>query len=202
MCHSGLNGLKIGFALTGSHCSLAKALSVMAALKEQGGEILPILSPSVQSTDSRFGEAVYWRREIRRVSGAAQIIDSIPLAEPIGPKKLLDILLICPCSGNTLAKLAAGITDTPVLMAAKAHLRIGRPLTLAVATNDALSANAKNIGQLLNCKNVFFVPFRQDAPFEKPNSLVAAWDLVAETLLCALEYKQKQPLLLASPAPV
>lgn len=194
-----LPGLRIGFALTGSHCSLKHALSVMGSLKRQGGEILPILSPSVKYTDSRFGSADYWLQEIKKVNGTQQMIDTIPLAEPIGPKKLLDILLICPCSGNTLAKLVAGITDTPVLMAAKAHLRIGRPVVLAVASNDALGNNAKNIGQLLNYKNIYFVPFRQDAPFQKPNSLVAEWSLVEETLLCALQHEQKQPLLLASP---
>ncbi|MEG1662304.1 MAG: dipicolinate synthase subunit B [Clostridiales bacterium] len=191
-----LHGLRLGFALTGSYCSLEKALVVMGRIKNLGMEIVPIISESVKNTDSRFGVASQWRQVILDASGSRKIIDSIPDAEPIGPQKLLDIMLICPCSGNTVAKLAAGITDTPVLMAAKAHLRSGRPLVLSIATNDGLGANAKNIGSLINCKNIYFVPFRQDDHLHKPNSLVAELSLVEDSLKNALQGQQSQPLLL------
>ncbi len=189
-------GLRIGFALTGSHCSLEKSLAVMARLKSKNAEVVPIVSDSVKNTDSRFGIAEQWRQLILDISGSRRIIDSIVLAEPIGPQKLLDVLLICPCSGNTVAKLAAAITDTPVLMATKAHLRSGRPVVLAISTNDGLGGSAKNIGSLLNNKNIYFVPFRQDDYLRKPTSLVADWDLVEESIAYALEGKQRQPLLL------
>ena len=190
-----LSGLRLGFALTGSHCTLAKAITVMEKLQAIGMDILPILSQSVRDTDSRFGEAEQWRKRIIAACGKDCLVDSITLAEPIGPQKLLDILLICPCTGNTAAKLAAGITDSPVLMAAIAHLRSGKPLVIALSTNDGLAANAKNIGSLLNTKNIYFVPFGQDDYLLKPNSLIADLNTVPEVLLSAINGIQYQPIL-------
>ena len=145
--------------------------------------------------DTRFGDAHNWLREMERICDQ-RVIDTLPKAEPIGPKKLLDALVICPCTGNTLGKLANGITDTTVTLAAKAHLRNGRPLILAVSTNDALAGAARNIGTLLDKKHVYFVPFRQDDPQGKPTSLVADFSLVPDTIAAALNGQQLQPLVL------
>lgn len=190
-----LRGLRLGFALTGSHCTLARAVTVMEQFHSLGMDIMPIISQSVRDIDSRFGEAIQWRQRIMAACGTDYVIDNITSAEPIGPKKLLDILLICPCTGNTTAKLAAGITDSPVLMAAKSHLRGGKPLVISIASNDGLAANAKNIGVLLNTKNIYFVPFGQDDPMNKPNSLISDLNKVTETLLSAVNGIQYQPLL-------
>ena len=157
----------------------------------------PIISERSAATDTRFGNAHDFMREMQRICDRRPI-DSIRAAEPIGPKKLLDVLVICPCTGNTLAKLAAGITDSSVTMAAKAHLRNGRPLVIAVATNDGLASSAKNIGALLDKKNVYFVPFRQDDPEGKPTSLVADFDRIPETVEAAMAGRQVQPVLLGS----
>lgn len=192
-------GISIGFALTASYCTLEKAVKAMAELHAAGARILPILSYHARDHDSRFGPAALWRKRIEEASGGAEIIDTLALAEPLGPKKLADILLIAPCTGNTLAKLALGISDTPVLLAAKAHLRIQRPIALAIASNDGLSGNAANLGQLLNRKHYYFVPFGQDDALNKPNSLVADMGLIPDTLLAALQGRQLQPLLLAAP---
>lgn len=188
-------GKKIGFALTGSFCTLDLAVSQMAALHQLGAQILPVISYHVRDMDSRFGTAEYWRKRILDASGAEQIIDNIPDAEPIGPKRLCEIMLIAPCTGNTISKLANGVIDTPVLLAAKSHLRNAGPLVIAVATNDGLSANAKNIGKLLNYKHIYFVPFGQDNPMGKPNSLVAHMDQIPQTLESAFAGKQIQPIL-------
>lgn len=193
---SAVNGLKIGFALTGSHCTLAKAVAAMERLRELGAAVTPIVSPAVLQEDTRFGCVDFWRRRLREASGQDTLIESIIAAEPIGPQALLDVMLIAPCTGNTLAKLAAGVTDTPVLMAAKAHLRNQRPLVLAVSSNDGLSANAKNIGLLLNSKYIYFVPFGQDDAIGKPNSLMADLNQTPQTILAALAGRQIQPLLL------
>ena len=190
-----LAGKRIGFALTGSFCTLGRVIKQMSILREMGAEILPIMSENVRDTDSRFGTAEQWRGLILEASGAEEIVDSINAAEPIGPQKLCDIMIIAPCTGNTSSKLANGIIDTPVLMAAKSHLRNGSPLVLAIATNDGLGANAVNIGRLLSRRHVFFVPFRQDDPDGKPNSLVADMEKIPETLIFALKHRQIQPIL-------
>lgn len=191
-----VKGKKIGFALTGSHCTLDEIISQIKALVQAGAEIYPIFSTTVDLTDTRFGTAQKWKDAIRNCTNQA-IISTIVGAEPIGPQKMLDVLVVAPCTGNTIAKLANGITDTPVLMAVKAHLRNQRPVVLAVSTNDGLSMNAQNIGLLLNSKNVYMVPFGQDNPQGKPNSLVANMSKIQETIEVALEGKQIQPLLLA-----
>lgn len=191
-----VNGKKIGFAITGSHCTIDEILPQVERLVQAGAEIYPILSLAVDSTDTRFGTAQKWKEAIKKYT-KQPIITTIVGAEPIGPQKILDVLVVAPCTGNTVAKLANGITDTPVLMAIKANLRNQRPVILAVSTNDGLSMNAKNIGLLLNTKNIFMVPFGQDNPHGKPNSLVADMSKILETIEVALEGKQIQPLLVA-----
>ena len=166
-----LKNVKIGFAICGSFCTIAEALKRMRFLADKGYDVYPILSPIVAGENTRFTKAEDLLSEVEEICGHKPIL-SIVEAEPIGPKKMFDILVVCPCTGNTLAKLNYGITDTSVTMAVKAHVRNNRPIVIAVATNDALSASAKNIGALLNRKNYYFVPFSQDAPQAKPNSLV------------------------------
>lgn len=190
-----LDGLRIGFALTGSHCTLNEITQVIRYLVDQGANLTPIISYSVDNMDTRFGKANDWKEMISEITGK-QPIHTIPEAEPVGPEKKFDCLVIAPCTGNTLAKLANGITDTPVLMAAKAHLRNQRPLVLAISTNDGLGLNARNIGILLITKNIYLVPFGQDNPETKANSLVAHMSKVPETILMACEGKQVQPVLL------
>ena len=187
--------LNVGFALCGSFCTLAKALKAMEDCAARGWELWPILSDAVACTDTRFGRAEDFRARIRELCGR-ELITTVAQAEPIGPKKLLDALVICPCTGNTLAKLAHGITDGAVTMAAKAHLRNGRPLILAPSTNDGLSASAPNIGALLGRRQVFFVPFGQDDFRGKPTSLVADFSRTADAVEAALRGVQLQPLLL------
>ena len=189
-----MKGLKVGYALCGSFCTFARAVPVIGTLIGMGAEVFPIMSENAYSTDTRFGRAADHVREIEHVTGRS-VIHTIAQAEPIGPKKLLDVMVISPCTGNTLAKLTTGITDTPVTMAAKAHLRSGRPLLLAPATNDGLSASAKNIGALMNTKNVWFVPFQQDDSEKKPCSLIAHFELIPEAIEKALAGEQLQPQL-------
>ncbi len=188
-------GKNIGFALTGSFCTLAAAISVMEYLKSLGANIVPIISDHVRDTDTRFGTAQHWQQAILAASGAESIIDSITKAEPIGPNGLCDIMLIAPCTGNSISKLANAIIDTPVIMAAKSHLRNARPLVIAISTNDGLAANAKNFGTLMNYKNCYFVPFGQDNPANKPNSLMADMKQIPQTLAAALRGQQIQPIL-------
>lgn len=190
-----MKDLAVGFAFCGSFCTMASAIGALEGVKAQYKTVFPIVSETVSNTDTRFGAAHDFLREMERICDK-RVIDSVKTAEPIGPKALLDALVVCPCTGNTLAKLAHGVTDTAVTMACKAHLRNGRPVILAVATNDGLAAAAPNIGALLGRKNVYFVPFRQDDPVGKPCSLVADYSLVPETLSAALEGRQIQPLLL------
>ena len=189
-----MNGLKIGYAVCGSFCTFSQSIPVLKKLAAQGADILPIMSGTAYSTDTRFGKAEDFRDRIEKASGKT-IIHAIDTAEPIGPRKLLDVLVIAPCTGNTLAKLALGVTDTPVTMAAKAHLRNGRPLVLAIATNDGLAASSKNIGLLMNTRNVYFVPFGQDDCEGKPGSLIAHFDLIPDAIKAAQEGRQLQPLL-------
>lgn len=191
-----LVGVRIGVVLTGSHCTVGEVLPQIKQLKDEGGQIFPIFSYTVDQTDSRFYNADDLKNEINQVT-AEPIVSTIVDAEPIGPRKLLDVVVIAPATGNTIAKLANGIVDTPALMAAKAQLRNQRPIVIAVSTNDGLSINARNIGMLLNMKNIYFVPFRQDNPAEKANSLVANMELITDTVVCALQGKQIQPVLLA-----
>ena len=186
---------RVGFAFCGSFCTFASAMTTLEAVKARFGDVTPIVSENSAALDTRFGDAHNWLREMERICDQ-RVIDTLPKAEPIGPKKLLDALVICPCTGNTLGKLANGITDTTVTLAAKAHLRNGRPLILAVSTNDALAGAARNIGTLLDKKHVYFVPFRQDDPQGKPTSLVADFSLVPDTIAAALNGQQLQPLVL------
>lgn len=186
--------MTVGFAMCGSFCTYARVFPVMEALTAEY-DVVPIFSPAAWSTDSRFGTA---RENVRR---ASEICGRDPLytiaqAEPIGPKKLLDALIVAPCTGNTLAKLAHSIADTAVTMAVKSHLRNGRPVVVAVSTNDALAGAAENIGRLLARKHYFFVPFGQDDPMKKPTSLVADFSKIPETLTAAMEDRQLQPILL------
>lgn len=183
----------IGFAVCGSFCTHKKAKEQMKLLLEAGYDLLPIFSETVSTTDTRFGSATDFTAEVTALCGRAPIV-SVVEAEPLGPKIRLDALVICPCTGNTLAKLANGITDTAVCMAAKAHLRSDRPLVIALASNDAMSANLGNIGKLLTRKNVYFVPMREDDPEQKPHSLVAEFSRLPEVLVSAQNGKQYHPI--------
>lgn len=185
--------LRAGVALCGSYCTFKKAVDAFERLCTEY-DVTPIMSESAAVTDSRFGKAQEFRARLEKASGR-EIVDTIVKAEPIGPKKLLDVLIIVPCTGNTIAKMANGITDSAVTMAAKAHLRNGRPVVIAVSTNDALSANAENIGKLLARKNIYFVPFYQDDPQGKPCSLAADLALIEPTVEAAIQGRQLQPVL-------
>ena len=184
----------VGFAVCGSFCTHAKAMEALEQVKARFSTVIPIVSECTAATDTRFGPAHELMREMERICDR-RVISSIREAEPIGPKKLLDLLIIAPCTGNTLGKLACGITDTAVTMAAKAHLRNQRPLLIAPSTNDGLTASAPNLGALLSRKYIYFVPFGQDDPVKKPTSLVVDFSLVADAAQAALEGRQLQPLL-------
>ncbi len=189
-----LENVKIGVAFTGSFCTYNRVFPELEKLAAAGAYIQTIFSDTSQTTDCRFGKADDFLKKAEQITGNPPIL-TIPEAEPIGPKGLLDILVILPCTGNTLAKLSHGITDSPVLMAAKAHLRNDRSLVLSLSTNDALGMNLKNIGLVLNVKNIYFVPFGQDDPQNKPNSMVAHTSLLLPTLEQALNGKQLQPVI-------
>ena len=189
--------IKVGYAICGSFCTFDKSISALRELASLSDvEIQPIMSEISYSTDTRFGLAKEFIYEIEKICGK-EIIKTVKEAEPIGPRALLDILIIAPCTGNTLGKLANGITDTSVTMASKAHLRNGRPLLIAVSTNDALGASSKNIGMLLNSKNIYFVPMRQDNPVSKPTSIVADFNQIIPAMREALEGRQIQPVYFA-----
>lgn len=185
----------LGYAFCGSFCTHQKSLEELQKLIDAGYEILPIFSHSVWETDTRFGTALALKERVESLCNK-RVIHTVVDAEPIGPKTKLDALIVCPCTGNTLAKIANGITDTPVCMAVKAHLRSDRPLILSLASNDALSANLKNIATLLSRKQVYFVPMVQDDPEQKPHSLVADFSLLQATLHSALRGKQYRRLFL------
>ena len=189
-----LKGKNIGFAMTGSFCTFSKALNALEELKAQECNIIPIMSETAYSTDTRFGKASTFIEKIESITGN-KIISNIKDAEPIGPKQLLDMLVILPCTGNTIAKISSGIADTSVTMATKSHLRNGRPVLIGVSTNDALGNAAKNIGMLMNAKNIFFIPFEQDDYLQKPNSLVADFGLLIPAIKSAFDKKQYQPIL-------
>jgi len=190
-----VKGKNVGFAMCGSFCTFSKAIEQMKILKEMGANVLPIMSFNAYTTDTRFGKSSDIIKSVEEIA-ENQIIHTISDAEPIGPKEMCDVLLISPCTGNTLGKLSSGITDTPVTMAAKSHLRINRPVVLCIATNDGLGASAVNIGRLLNTKNIFFVPFSQDDPVKKPNSLVSHFSLIPKALENALKKTQLQPVIM------
>lgn len=188
-----LSGQNVGVAFTGSFCMHAKVKAAVKEIVAAGANVIPIFSFNTQTINSRFGKAADFMKEITEITGNDPVL-TIEDAEPLGPKNLVDIVVIAPCTGNTLAKLANGITDTPVLMAAKGHIRNGKPLVISVSTNDALGMNLKNIGALLNAKNIYFVPFGQDDYAKKPNSMVAYTELILPTLELGLEGKQIQPI--------
>lgn len=189
------SGLKVGFVITGSFCTFSKALEQMQVLKDLGAEIVPVMSERSSSIDTRFGKASEHIEKIKQISGK-DIIFTIDAAEPIGPKNYTDILLVAPCTGNTLAKLAYSITDSSATMAVKSHLRNSRPVVINLATNDALSGSFKNIGYLMNTRNYYFVPFSQDDSTKKPTSLISDFTLIPEALLSALKGKQLQPVVM------
>lgn len=188
-------GITVGYALSGSHCTLAEIMPQIQRFVDAGANVVPIVSETIMTTDTRFGKSEDWQKALNSITGN-DIISTIVAAEPLGPSKRLDVLAIAPCTGNTTSKLANAMTDGPVLMAAKSQMRNGRPLVLAISTNDGLGLNAANIARLLVTKNIYFVPFGQDNPQAKPNSLVARMDLVMETCEAALQGKQLQPLLI------
>lgn len=186
----------VGFALCGSFCTFKKVIPQMKKLVDEGYKVIPIMSPTAYSTDTRFGKAEDFNKEIEEICNE-KIIYTISGAEPIGPKELLDVLVIAPCTGNTLGKLANGISDTSVTLATKAHLRNQRPVIIAVSTNDALGTSARNIGTLMNSKHIYFVPMRQDDHINKPNSIVADFRYIPDTVREVLETQtQPQPILL------
>ena len=196
MCHNPsnpLSGKKIGVAITGSFCTFTKLYEQLTVLNEAGADLYPVISYHVGSLDSRFGTATEHAAKIEELTGKKPIT-TIPEAEPFGPKIKLDAMVIIPCTGNTLSKLANAITDTPVLMAAKAHLRNGRPLILSIASNDALGLSMKQLGLLMNAKNIYFVPYGQDDYKAKPNSMIAHVEQLSDTIEAALEGRQLQPV--------
>lgn len=189
-----LQGKRIGIAFTGSFCTYEKVFEELRKLAEEGAWIQTVFSNAASTINSRFGNAGDFVKMAEKITGNRPMM-TIAEAEPIGPGSLFDILVLFPCTGNTIAKLANGITDTPVLMAAKAHLRNNKPLLISVSTNDALGLNMKNIGLLINAKNIFFVPFGQDNPLKKPNSMISHTELLIPSLEAALEGRQYQPIL-------
>ncbi len=183
----------IGFAMCGSFCTFSRAVAQIERLKDEGYNVIPIMSETAAGVDTRFGAARDYIDRIEKITGN-NVISSIRGAEPIGPKKMCDLIIVAPCTGNTLAKLALGITDSAVTMAVKSHLRINRPTLLCVASNDGLGASAQNIGRLLNTKNIFFVPMSQDDYVNKPKSLVGHFELIPECVEKVLKGVQPQPI--------
>ncbi len=192
---SDIRGKTIGFGLSGSHCTFEETMPQIKRLVDAGARVIPVATNTVMTTDTRFGTSAGWQQQLQEITGE-KIISTIPEAEPLGPSKLFDVMVIAPCTGNTTSRLANAITDSAVLMAAKATMRNLRPVVLAISTNDGLGLNAANIAKLLAAKNIFFVPFGQDAPDKKPNSLVARMELLKETCEAALDGRQLQPLLI------
>lgn len=190
-----LKGKTIGFAVTGSHCTYAEVFPEVERLVQMGVHVVPIFSNTVLQVGTRFGEAGEWARKIEELTGE-KAIATLPEAEPLGPSKRLDCIVIAPCTGNSMSRLANAATDSPVLMAAKSTMRNDRPVILAISTNDGLGLNLYNLAKLINMKNIFFVPFGQDAPHVKMNSLVSLMRLIPETCEAALEKRQLQPVLI------
>lgn len=190
-----LAGKRIGFAITGSFCTYSQVMPVIEELVKTGADVVPILSYNAAVHDTRFIKAAELKKFLKDTTGN-KVLECLVDVEPIGPRKLLDLVIVAPCTGNSIAKLALGVTDTPVLLAAKSHLRNGRPVLIAVSTNDALGANAKNLGLLLNTRNIYFVPYRQDNNVEKCTSIVADMGMIIEAAKDALDSKQIQPVML------
>lgn len=190
-----LRGRRIGFAAAASHCTLEKAIAAISSLTAEGAEVFPVMNPMIAQMTTRFGTGEHWV-EAMEAATDHRPWTQIPEVEPIGPKELLDALVVAPCTGSTMSKLANAQTDTTVCMAAKAVMRGHRPVCLAVASNDALGLNAKNLAALLAYRDIFFVPFGQDAPFAKPNSVESDFGLIADTVVEALAGRQLQPMLL------
>lgn len=189
-----LEGIKIGLGITGSFCNFSETKNVISNLKTEGADVYPIISFSTKNLDTRFYKKDEYIKMLKQEL-KNNIIDTIQKAEPVGPKNLVDIILVCPCTGNSLAKLANGITDTPVLMAIKGHIRNNKPVVIGVSTNDGLGASLQNIAKLINTKNMYFVPFRQDDYISKPKSLVLDYNYIVDTVYGALHFKQIQPIL-------
>lgn len=189
-----LEGKKIGLGITGSFCNFSKVPEIINSIQKAGAEVIPILSSRVQIYDTRFNNATEFQENIKELTKNEPVLTIVD-AEPIGPKNMIDLMLIAPCTGNTVAKLTYSIIDDTILMATKSHLRNNKPVVLGISTNDALGLSAKNIGTLLATKNIYFVPFGQDAPEAKPNSLTFAVEKIVPTIELALEGKQIQPIL-------
>ncbi|AKM18576.1 Dipicolinate synthase subunit B [Geobacillus sp. 12AMOR1] len=195
MSEKSLKGKRIGFGLTGSHCTYDAVFPEIEKLVNEGAEVLPIVTYTVKTTNTRFGEGEEWVKKLEQLTGN-EVIDTIVKAEPLGPKIPLDCMVIAPLTGNSMSKLANAMTDSPVLMAAKATMRNHRPVVLGISTNDALGLNGINLMRLMAAKNIYFIPFGQDAPHAKPNSMVARMTLLHDTVLAALEGKQLQPVVI------
>lgn len=189
-----LSGVRVGVAMAASHCNLSRAVATIKELVDEGAEVTPIVSPSILTVSTRFGTPEHWREAISE-SANREMLLSIPEVEPTGPQHWFDVVLVMPCTGNTLAKLANAINDSPVTMAAKAQLRNGRPVLLAVTSNDLLGMNAINLGRLLSSRNIYFVPFGQDDPVRKPRSLDAHLELIVPSIAAAINGEQTQPIL-------
>lgn len=189
-----LTGVRVGVAMAASHCNLARAVATIKELVDQGAEVTPIVSHSIFAVETRFGTPDYWREQITEAANRDMLL-SIPDVEPSGPKHWFDVVLVMPCTGNTLAKIANAINDSPVTMAVKAQWRNGRPVVLAITSNDLLGMNAANLGRLLSVRNLYFVPFGQDDPVNKPRSLDAHLELAVPSIQAALEGQQVQPML-------
>lgn len=189
-----IEGKNIGVAITGSFCTFDKVKKEISKLVDLGANVIPIFSFNAQSIDSRFCNAQEYLNSIKEITGN-EPITTIAGAEPIGPKTMLDILILAPCTGNTMAKLCASITDTPALMAAKSHMRNERPIVISISTNDALGLNLRNIGTLVSTKNIYFVPFGQDDSKKKPRSMIAHVEMIPETVEAALDGIQIQPII-------
>ncbi|WP_100330960.1 dipicolinate synthase subunit B [Bacillus xiapuensis] len=190
-----LQGKRIGFGITGSHCTYSEIFPQIEKLVHMGADVIPIVTATVKNTGTRFGKPGEWVEKIEEAT-ARKVIDSIESAEPLGPKMPLDCMVVAPITGNSLSKLANALTDSPVLMAAKATMRTHRPVVLGISTNDALGLNGQNIMKLLATKNIYFVPFGQDNPHQKPNSMVASMDRLTDTVEAALAGKQLQPVII------
>ncbi|MGG3843106.1 dipicolinate synthase subunit B [Anoxybacillus kestanbolensis] len=190
-----VQGKRIGFGLTGSHCTYDAVMPEIEKLITKGADVIPIVSYTVQSTNTRFGKGEEWVKKLEEMTGH-QVIDTIVKAEPLGPKLPLDCMVIAPLTGNSMSKLASAMTDSPVLMAAKATMRNHRPVVVGISTNDALGLNGVNLMRLMAAKNIYFIPFGQDDPFKKPNSMVAHMPLLLDTVEAALEGRQIQPVIL------
>ncbi|KKI92620.1 dipicolinate synthase subunit B [Bacillus sp. SA1-12] len=188
-----LKGKRIGFGITGSHCTYEEVYPQIKSILDEGADVIPVVSFTVKNTTTRFGAAGEWVEKIENLTGN-EVIDSIVKAEPLGPKLPLDCMVIAPLTGNSMSKFANAMTDSPVLMAAKATLRTHRPVVVGISTNDALGLNGINLMRLMATKDIYFVPFGQDAPDKKPNSMVARMDSLLDTILAALEGKQLQPV--------